>query len=73
MQFPYWIETTTKRLYPHIWADHAAHIARPNLGNNYKYSMLARELQQKGALAPKRMHESCAQPPVKPQTPNSKL
>ena len=33
MQFPYWIEAVTKRLYPHIWADHAAHIARPNLGN----------------------------------------
>ena len=63
MQFPYSIETLTKRLYPHMWADHAAHIARPNLGNSFKYSMLARELRQKGALAPKRVHESCARPP----------
>ena len=63
MQFPYWIETTTKHLYPHIWADHAAHNARPNLGNTSNYAMLAREFRQKGALAPKRVYESCARPP----------
>ena len=58
MQFPYWLEVTTKRTHPELWKpDHAAN-------PQHKYVVISKELRKSSfEMAPKRARSSRAGPP----------
>ena len=60
MQFPYWIEVQTKRLFPDCWN----HTATPLTGPHWKYVLVHRKLRKSFfELAPKRARTERAGPP----------
>ena len=60
MQFPYWIEVQTKRLFPDCWN----HTATPLTGPHWKYVLVHRKLRKSSfELAPKHAHTERAGPP----------
>ena len=60
MQFPYWIEVQTKRLFPECWN----HTATPLTGPHWKYVLVHRKLRKSSfELAPKRARTERAGPP----------
>ena len=71
MQFPYWLDTATKRLDSEVWSYHTASLNSLS-GPNIKHVELKRKLRRK-ERAPQRAH-SCMQglEKLNPKTPNFK-
>ena len=54
MQFPYWLETVTKRLHPEMWTNRRASISNPYFGPDFKYVVLAKKVRKSQEQTPKR-------------------